>query len=151
MPFRDSTNIAGGIGGSEYGAMHAQEIIRRYTAEPAIFVHRALLISVNRSALARPLYEATRYAWKINLSKAKEADVILATVQGLIVGAFVADDWLPATAENFPGRAEGEGEAKRLGFVGREASDEIKKPYIGKRVPEEYRRPGAANPIKYTW
>lgn len=23
--------------------------------------------------------------------------------------------------------------------------------YVGKRVPDEYRKPGAANPIKYTW
>lgn len=38
------------------------------------------------------LYDATRYARKISKSKAKEAEVILATVQGLIVGAFVADD-----------------------------------------------------------
>jgi uncharacterized protein len=32
-----------------------------------------------------------------------KADVILPTLQGLIVGAFVADEWLPATPENFPG------------------------------------------------
>src|SRR3990172_2992114 len=85
------TNIAGGAGASDYGAMHAKEIIRRYSAEPAVFQHRALLISVNRSAAETSLYEATRYAWKISRSKAKKAEVILATVQGLIVGAFVAD------------------------------------------------------------
>lgn len=43
------TNIVGGTGG-DYGAMHAEEIIRRYSAEPAKFQHKALLISVNRSA-----------------------------------------------------------------------------------------------------
>ncbi|MCZ6493310.1 MAG: hypothetical protein O6933_04455 [Planctomycetota bacterium] len=145
------TNIGGGMGGSDYGAMHAEDIIRRYAAEPAVFRHKALLISVNRSATERSLYDATRYAWKISKSRAKEAEVILATMQGLIVGAFVADDWLEATAANFPGRAEGDGVPGRLGFVGKEAPDDIKSLYVGTRVPDEYRKPGAANPIKYTW
>jgi hypothetical protein len=142
------TNIAGGSGSSDYGAMHAREIISRYSAEPAVFQHKALLISVNRSAAETSLYEATRYAWKISKSKAKQAEVILATLQGLIVGAFVADDWLEATAENFPGRTEVPG---RLGFVGREAPAVIKNLYVNRRVPDEYRKRGAANPIKYTW
>ena len=145
------TNLVVGTGGNDYGAMHAEEIIRRYSAELAVFRHKALLISINRSATERSLYDATRYAWKIKISKANEAEVILATMQGLIVGAFVADDWLEATAANFPGRAEGNGVPGRFGFVGREAPDDIKKLYIGKRVPDSYRKRGAANPIKYSW
>jgi len=142
------TNIAGGVGGNDYGAMHAKEIIRRYRAEPAVFRHKALLINVNRSATETSLYEATRFAWKISMSKAKKAQVILATRQGLIVGAFIAHDWLEATAANFPGREDVPG---RLGFVGQEAPADIRKLYVGKRVPDDYRKPGAANPIKYTW
>jgi hypothetical protein len=42
------TNIAGRTGGTDYGVMHAKEIIRRYSAEPAVFRHKALLISVSR-------------------------------------------------------------------------------------------------------
>ena len=53
-------NVAGGQGATEFGAMHAQEIITRYSAEPAVFEHKALLISVNRSAAETSLYEATR-------------------------------------------------------------------------------------------
>jgi uncharacterized protein len=142
------TNIAGGSGSSDYGAMHAKEIIRRYSVEPANFSHRAILISVNRSAADTSLYEATRYAWKISRSKAMQAEVILATLQGLIVGAFVADNWLDATAQNFPGRMDMPG---RLGFVGRDAPQTIKNLYVNKSVPDEYRKRGAANPIKYTW
>jgi len=142
------TNVVGGAGGSDYGAMHALEIVRRYSAEPAVFQHKALLISVNRSAAERSLYEATRYAWKISRSKAEQAEVVLATLQGLIVGAFVADSWLEATPANFPGR---DGVPGRLGFVGKEAPDAIRRLYVGKRVPDEYRKRGAANPIKYTW
>jgi len=146
------TNIASGAGSNNYGVMHAQEIIRSYRAEPAKFRHKALLISVNRSATeaSLSLYEATRYAWKIDLSKAKQAEVILATVQGLIVGAFVADadHWLPATSVNFPGREDA---PERVGFEGREAPAEISRLYVGKRVPDKYRKRGAANPIRYTW
>jgi hypothetical protein len=142
------TNIAGGTGSSDYGAMHAKEITRRYTADAASFRHRVLLISINRSAADSSLYEATRYAWKISRTKAMKAEVVLATLQGLIVGAFIASDWLDATAENFPGRSDMPG---RLGFVGREAPDAIKALYLNKRVPDEFRKRGAANPIKYTW
>jgi hypothetical protein len=142
------TNIVSGAGSSDCGTMHAKEIIKRYCAKEAEFRHKALLISINRSAATASLYEATRYAWKVSKSKAKKAEVILATVRGLIVGAFVAHDWLEATAANFPGHEDAPG---RLGFVGKEAQLEIGNLYVGKRVPDKYRKPGAANPIKYTW
>ena len=108
-----------------------------------------MLIVVNRSATENAtLYEATRYAWKISLSRAKKAEVILATVRGMIVGAFIADDWLEATPDNFPGREPRPG---RNGFVGTEAPVKIQRMYVGKRVPDSYRKAGSANPIKYTW
>jgi len=142
------TNIVAGAGSNDYGVMHAREIIRRYAAEPAVFQHRALLINVNRSAAEVSLYEATRYAWKISRPKATKAEVVLPTLQGLIVGAFVADDWLPATAANFPGREDVPG---RFGFVGHEAPQDLRQLYVGKRVPDEYRKRGAAYPVRYTW
>lgn len=142
------TNIAGGTGNADFGAAHAREIIARYAAPPAVFEHRALLISVNRSAVDMGLYEATRFAWKISKAKAERAEVVLAARQGIIVGAFVAEQWLPATSSNFPGREESIG---RMGFVGAEAPEELRRLYVGKRVPDEYRKRGAANPIKYTW
>jgi hypothetical protein len=142
------TNIAGGSGNHDFGAMHAKEVIRRYAAEPAVFKHKALLISVNRTAAETSLYEATRYAWKISPTKAERAEVILSTVQGLIVGAFVAGEWLPATSANFPGRNDVPG---RYGFVGHEAPVELTQLYVNKSVPNKYRKRGAANPIKYTW
>jgi hypothetical protein len=142
------TNIIDGMGGDEFGATHAKEIVRRFSAPPAAFHHKALLISVNSSALEISLYEATRYAWKISKPKAEQAEIILATQQGLIVGAFIADRWLDATAANFPGREDVRG---RLGFEGREAAADIVELYVNKRVPDKYRKRGAANPIRYTF
>jgi hypothetical protein len=142
------TNIAGGVGNSDYGAMHAREIIKRYSAEPAVFHHKALLINVNRTSAETSLYEATRYAWKISKSRAEEAEVVLSIVRGLIVAAFTADEWLEANPVNFPGREKRPG---RLGFNGREAPRDIEELYVGKRIPDKFRKKGAANPIKYSW
>jgi hypothetical protein len=94
------------------------------------------------------LIDATRYCWRLNKSRAQQAEVVLATHLGLIIGAFIPRRWLEATRENFPGREPCDG---RYGFEGDEAPYEIKELYIGKRVPDEYRKPGAASPIKYTW
>jgi uncharacterized protein len=141
------TNIAGGVGSGIFGAAHAREIVQRYAAEEAVFDHRTLLINVNRTATDAPLIEATRYAWKVNLAKAKQAEVILATVHGIIRGAFVASEWHEATAEHFPDREPVPG---RYGFIGTDAPEAMRKLYVGKRVPDDYRKPGSANPVRYT-
>lgn len=141
------TNISGGVGSTDYGVMHADEIIARYSAEPAAFRHKALLINVGRNATETSLYEATRFAWKARRAKVREAEVVLAVRQGMIIGAFIAEKWLAATPRNFPGR---EYVRKRLGFVGEEAPQHIKELYVGKAVPERYRK-RSARAIRYTW
>ena len=142
------SNLAGGFGNADRGVMHADEIIERYQMEEAKFEHKALLINVNHSSESSSLYEATRYAWKISVKKAKRADVVLAVTRGTIIGAFFADDWLPADEEHFPGR---EAVKNRYGFVGRQASREITDLYCRKRLPDQYLKRGASNPIKYTY
>ncbi|MGI8979316.1 MAG: LEM-3-like GIY-YIG domain-containing protein [Pirellulaceae bacterium] len=142
------TNIVGGAGSGDYGVMHAREIIARYCAVPAEFFHRALLINVNNTATEKSLYEATRYAWKISKSNAEQAEIVLAIRRGVIVEAFVAHQWLSATPKNFPGREQAPG---RLGFEGELASPEVRRMYVGKRLPDQYRKKGASNPIKYSW
>jgi hypothetical protein len=48
-------------------------------------------------------------------------------------------------------RAEGDGVPGHFGFIGKEAPADMEKLYVGTRVPDEYRKRSAANPIKYTW
>jgi len=141
------TNIVCGEDSGERGAMHADEITRKYLAKPAVFKHRALLVSVNRSAYERTLYESTRFAWTLSKKRVKEIEVVLASEKGIIKGAFIPVKWLEAIVENFPGRPERPG---KLGFVGHEASSEIQKLYVGTRIPNKYRF-GTGNPIRYTW
>lgn len=147
------SNSQSGQGSNEFGIMHAKEIINKYNAEVADFEkhgHRLLMINVNKSVAneSKTIYEAVRYAWKIDKNKAGKADYILAVKQGIIKGVYVANKWLQATQENFP--ALPEDMPKRFGFEGVEANDEIKNLYINKVIPKEYRKKGAANPIKYS-
>lgn len=39
---------------------------------------------------------------------------------------------------------------KRIGFHGEDAGEEIKECFIGKRIPETYRKKGKANPCLYS-
>jgi hypothetical protein len=142
------TNIMEGHGNSEFGVMHASEIIQKYSAEEVLFQHKALMINVNRTATADTLYEATRFAWRLSINKAQKAEIVLSVRHGIIIGVFVAESWLPATRENFPLREPVPG---RYGFVGERANKEIEKIYLGKKLPENYRKKGASNPIKYNF
>ena len=121
--------------------------------EVAEFRHRALLIKINQQyregASVEELYEATRYCWKVSKSRAEKAEVILTVYQGEIKAAFIADEWLEATTENFPDR--GPGEPGRFGFNGHEASSDVQELYVGKRIPDRYKRRGDQAPFRYTY
>ncbi len=142
-----TTNVAGGHHSGERGAMHAHEIIERFRAEPADFQHRLLAITINRTAAERSIYDAVRYAWKLDAKRARRAEYVLAVLNGLIVGAFEPREWLAATPENFPGtEAPREG---RTGFVGVAAPESVQRLYVRKRLPDDLRKRGAANPVRY--
>jgi uncharacterized protein len=148
--YPEATNAVGGRASDERGLMHAKQIIERYEAKEAIFEHKAILINVNRSAAEKDsVYEAVRYAWKIDPKKAAKSEIVLAVLQGLIIGVFVADKWLAATPENFPGTSTER--LGRSGFVGHDAPEEISKLYLRIRLPGSMRKRGAANPVKYAY
>lgn len=142
-----TANLVGGRDSGDRGVMHARQIIERFRAKEAEFRHPCVLITVNRTADEQDLYEAVRYAWVIDRKKAR-GRLVLAVKKGLILDAFEVDgDWLPATPENFPGRADyPEG---RYGFIGRLASDQIRELYTRRRVPDSMRKRGAVFPIRY--
>jgi uncharacterized protein len=131
---------------NDRGIRHAKEIISYYEAEEAIFHHKLILININKSYENRDLYDAVRFAWKISIDKAKEADYVLAVRKGQIEGVYKAEEWLEATTDNFPISSDIKG---RFGFRGHEACDDVKKLYIGKRIPQDQRKRGSANPIRY--
>ena len=148
--YPEATNLMSGKGSDERGLMHSKQIIEKYEAKEAIFAHKAVVININRTVTERSnVYEAVRYAWKIDPKKASKAEIVLAVQQGLIIGVFVARQWLSATTDNFPGTVDDR--AGRWGFVGSEAPAEISKEYLRHRLPDSMRKRSAANPIKYTF
>ncbi len=142
------TNIAGGYGSSERGAMTVNDIIKQYIVEEVKLEHNVVMININRSIKDVDIYDAVRYAWKVNVERAKRADFILAVEKGIIVGVFVAEEWKKANRHNFP---EFQCASGRWGFIGKEADDEVQGLYLGKRIPSEYRKKGAAFPLKYNF
>ncbi|HBT4785525.1 TPA: hypothetical protein MB364_000827 [Klebsiella variicola subsp. variicola] len=151
------TNVVNGVGSNEFGAAHVKELIATYQPETIEFEHKALIISVGRSAKDNDLYDAVRFSWRLNVERASKADIVLATVRGIVKGVFVVDEWLKSTAENFPevkgwnDNPDFEAEQlKRYGFRGREADPKIARIYLGKRIPKEFIKKGAMSPVRYS-
>ena len=143
-------NKAGGHGSNEYGCMHAKEVIDLYKArETDIKKHKVLIIKINRSASEtdsiHEIYEAVRASWRLRgkAEKAKEAEYVLAVLNGLVIGVFVPEEW-----EEYPSN---DGRPGRWGFVGEKAPSDIWDFYIGTRLPDSMRKKGAAAPVRYAY
>jgi hypothetical protein len=144
------TNRVGGHGSDEFGVRHVDEIVKDYRAEPFIPHEPLILINITQSYKEDGLsiYNAVRGCWRIDPKKAAASKLILAHRRGLVVGAFrPIGGWIPATTADFPWL--GDSMSNRYGFVGEPAESETWTEYVGKRVPDEYRVKGAANPIRF--
>ncbi|ECS5847721.1 hypothetical protein BOA21_16295 [Salmonella enterica] len=151
------TNIMNGAGSNEYGAAHIKELIAAYQPETIVFQHKALMISVNRSSKDVDLYDAVRFSWRVSVERARKAEVILATVKGIVRGVYVADEWLKSTRENFPEISSWDEDEEfeatqnsRFGFRGKVAPPAIAQLYLGKKIPEDLRKKGAMSPVRYS-
>jgi len=147
--FSGLTNLVSGKG-NDFGPMNAIEIERKYLKEEVDFGEdKVLMITINRTISEKSIYDAVRFAWRINVNRAKQADYVLAIEKGEIMGVFVAHEWKLAREQHFPGFVYYTN--KRSGFIGEEASEEIKKKYMNKRIPDSYRKKGAVSPVKYNY
>ncbi len=138
-----------GSHGNDFGVAHAEQIITLYAAEPFVPKHPLLLISIRNSyeEEEKSVYEAVRYAWRLSPIRARKAKYVLAHVNGLVVGVFEPERWMEATKENFPALAATI--PGRWGFEGKDADREISEYYLRKRVPDQFRAKGAANPVRF--
>ena len=146
--YPSAKNKIGGTGNG-FGCMNVQEIIQKYKAEEVEFQHNILTININRSSQNEEIdiYDAVRFAWRIDVTNAKKVNYIFAVEKGIVVGVFTANYWKKATKKNFP---EFNRYIKgRYGFIGGKANTEIEKMYINKRLPTDFRKKGASNPILY--
>lgn len=131
----------------DFGVAHMREIITLYGAAELVPRETLLAISIAGSIDQREnVYEAVRFAWVLDVKKARKVPLVLAHVRGLVKGVFRPHRWLEATSGNFPSYWNRPG---RWGFEGVEAERPERDHYLGKRIPDAYRRKGAANPVRY--
>ena len=145
------TNRVEGHGSGTFGSRHVEEIIADYAPEPFKVKECLMLIYIGATYHRRSVYDAVRSVWPVNVDRAKRYRLVLAHRNGVVVGAFRPIKWLPATRENFGDLEDWNDSrlAKRWGFVGEEAEPEILRQYVGKRVPEKYRRKGSRAPVRF--
>jgi hypothetical protein len=110
--------------------------------------HKLLLISVSKSLKHAEIYDAARFAWKLNVDRARNVDYVLAHQSGKVIGVFVASEWLPASDPAF-NSLNAEADPARWGFVGHVAPSEILLIYFGKHISPDLRKKGASNPIRF--
>ena len=147
------TNLVAGHGTELYGSATLDQLVMRYFA-PTMEIkegERVIAINISASKDDRSVYEAVRFAWVVNKSRAERADYVLAVTDGICLGVFVADSpWLEATKKNFS--ALDHDIPGRYGFNGIEASAEVLIRFVNKRLPEDLqRKKGEANPIRYNY
>lgn len=148
--FSGLANVQGGYGSAERGPMHAQEVVAKYGLPET---HRApndrlLLINVNRSSESPEspsVYERVRYAWRIDVTRARQMQYVLAVRRGVVLDVFVAAAWKPALVANFP--SLGDDQPKRWGFEGSPASEQVRKVYRNTRLPATVTH--VQSPIRY--
>ncbi len=149
------SNIAGGHDNSERGCAHYTEIIKKYAAEILIPRHNLISFSCGTAIRERKsIYDACRFAWRVNQTRASDREYALAVDRGYVIGVFRIDKWLAATSQNFPGFSfpdsgslECEAWSKRVGFVGERAKDDIQSLYLHTRLPSSEK--GSQNPVRY--
>lgn len=148
--YPNATNSMSGAGSNDYGTMNVKQIIDKYSAAEVEFEHKVLMITINKNATKMSVYDAVRFSWVLSARKVKKVEYVLACIQGIVVGVFKPHKWMKALNVNFP-EFNHKDIPNRLGFVGEEAVEEVKKLYMRKRIPKEYRKRGAANPVKYNF
>ena len=84
------------------GAEGVREINDRYQAEEALWHHNMLLVGVNRTIEQRGVYEASRFAWRLNQKRLLDIEFVVAVANGVIAEVIQPIRWLRGTLENFP-------------------------------------------------
>jgi hypothetical protein len=104
---------------------------------------------------ASDLYNCTRGVWRLNRARAEEAEYAFAVYQSVIKEVYEIEKWVPVTKERsdfWVERLRSQGRIispleheGRSDFIGRVASDNVRKKYVGKTMPVRQ----GQNPIRY--
>lgn len=139
--FPGLTNIQSGHH-KDYGVCNAEQLEKRFAAkeyvEPDGFGY--LIFKITEETLEKrdnDFYEASRYAWNVNIKRAKSCKYVFAVLNGIVKEVFEPERW-----EEYPD------EPSRYSFEGKKASDDIRDRFVDKRLPEKYKR--VRSPVLYS-
>ena len=156
------TNEVTGHNSIENGMMSADDIMRKYNAQPLNeLLHSVAIININKKyKVIRDkalqvntkysgkdlIYESVKQAWVMG-KRRDTVDYVLAEYKGIIVEVYEVievntkgqpEKWYPVL-----------GYKNRWGFHGRRAPDHVRENYLNKSIAHHKKR-GAANPIRYS-
>jgi len=143
------TNEVAGHHSSYSGLMTADEIIRKFNAPPLESLEDpSIIININktysRGTGDAGIYEATRTSWVIHKNRRNEVKYALSEFRGIIIEVFQINEWYPVEGKDKNGKPK-----TRWAFNGCIAEDKIRNKYVNHSVAH-IKKPGAANPIRYT-
>lgn len=144
-------NIQGGTNSIEKGLMSAQEIIRKYNAEPLDSIAKdCVIININssykRASGEDRLYQATKQIWKMADPRKSNLKYVLSEYRGQIVEVFEVVRWYTKKRGYNPGTKKYGRTYLGYGFDGHVAPDHIRNKYINKSIAHK-KKVGASNPI----
>lgn len=146
------TNIVTGHDSGERGLMLADEVIRKYNAQPLDQIDpshedKVVIININktykRSQGAARLYSVIKEAWPIGQEKVKTLKFVMAEYEGIILEVYEAQEWYGVDSKTSSGKAR-----IRYGFNGKIAEDNIRMLYVNKSVAH-FKKWGMASSFMY--
>ena len=87
-------NRVAGSGSGDRGTRHVNEIIQEYEAEEFIVDEPLILISVAQLWNVLGIYRAVRGVWRMRIQRARQYNLVLAHVRGVVRGAFRPTRWI---------------------------------------------------------
>lgn len=133
---------------TEYGVTNAELLEKRFNIktyeEPTDFKY--IIIKVRWWRLEELFekypetyrYESTRYAWKIRPRSINEYPYVFSVTDGIVKEVYKINDWYLVE------------DRKRQAFNGEIAPEEIRKRFVGKRIPDTYVKKGMASPVLFS-
>jgi hypothetical protein len=122
------------------------------------FNEKCIIIKIRQENVNKnngDIYNTVRRCWRNNINRAKQADYVMAVVNGQIIGVFQPNKWYYAKEEEgekcIDCTSKNKQFCRRIGFIGNKADDYVQNKYLGKYIPEEYRRRGMAAPFLFTY
>jgi hypothetical protein len=149
LPFL--TNQVRGWRSSRYGRTPLIDLIALYRRRPVRIQQPSILIRINElyrpQMTASELYDVTRGVWKLG-PKRERAKYAFAVFEGVVREVYEITRWFRAGSTLSSRDPHGVRSPDRWEFVGRLASENLRRRYINRDV-SSYFKHGAQNPISY--